>query len=71
MSKTNYQVSIGYRAVFQIDIKADNEEAAKKMAIEIMKERRELMLKKKGFDLADDNYDAHGCVDLDQTWNML
>lgn len=35
--KTNYQVTIGYKAVLTMDVKAENEEDAKKLAIEEFK----------------------------------
>jgi ribosomal protein L21 len=52
--KSNYQVTIGYKAVITVDITAGSEEEAKKKAIEIMKAQRDKMYKKHGFDLQGD-----------------
>ena len=67
---TNYQITIGYKAVITIDLQAINEEEAKKAAIKIMSDQRDKMFKKKGVQLQDDNFKADGILDMDATWNM-
>lgn len=66
--KTNYQVTIGYKAVLTMDVKAENEEEAKKLAIEEFNDYRYFGNK---LVLHDDSYGPHGIVNLDKTWNQL
>jgi hypothetical protein len=70
--KTNYQVTIGYKAVVCIEVKASTEEEAKKKALEHFKnkERKKWYLSKGTF-LQDDTFGAHGVCDMDKTWNEL
>lgn len=70
MSKTKYQITIGYKAVVCINIKANDEKEAKEIAIEqfrIAKDR----IYKNGVELQDDNYKADGILNMDETWNIL
>ena len=60
---TNYDITIGYRAVITVGIKANSEQEAKEKA-------RNKMLNGK-VSLADDTYQVHGILDMDETWNML
>lgn len=66
--KTNYQVTIGYKAVLTMDVKAENEEDAKKLAIEEFKGYLHFGNK---IVLQDDSYGPYGVVNLDKTWNQL
>lgn len=66
--KKNYQITIGYRAVVQVDVKADSEEEAKKKAIDYFEGYRHFGNKAH---IADDNYAAHGAVDYTETWDMV
>ena len=69
---TNYQVTIGYRAIIQIDVKAETEEEAKKTAVNLFTEReRSKWFQRKDITLNDDNYGADGVMNLDNTWNMV
>ena len=69
---TNYQVTIGYRAIIQIDVKAETEEEAKKKAVNLFTEReRSKWFQRKDIMLSDDNYGADGVMNLDNTWNMV
>jgi hypothetical protein len=68
---TNYQVTIGYKAVISISIKAVDEDDAKEQAVEIMKKQRDKMFKRQDFELQDDSFAAHGVLDMDETWNMV
>lgn len=68
--KTNYKVTIGYKAIISIDVKADDEKQAKEMAIEIMKKRRDKM-SYKDLCIEDDNFKADGILDMDETWNQF
>lgn len=72
MSQTNYQVTIGYKAVICIDVKANSEEEARQEAIEIFidKERKK-WYKTRNVHLQDDTFGDHGIVDMDETWNQL
>lgn len=69
--KTNYQVTIAYKAIITIDVKADSEDAAKKMAIEKMGKQRDKMFASNQVSLQDDNYKADGILNMDETWNQF
>ncbi len=49
--KTQYQVTICYKAIITINIDAENEEEAKIKSVEVMKRQRDKMFKINGFDL--------------------
>jgi hypothetical protein len=68
---TNYQITIGYKAVVCVNLKAETEEIAKTNAIKIMKTQRDKMFIRQGFDLQDDNFKADGVLNMDETWNMI
>lgn len=68
---TNYQVTICYKAIININVKADNEIEARQEAVEIMKVQRDKMFRRRGFDLQDDNFKADGVLDMDATWNQF
>ena len=68
---TEYQVTIGYKAVINIAVKAESEDDAKEIATAIMTDQRDKMFKKRGVDLQDDSFAAYGVLDMDETWNML
>lgn len=70
-AKSQYQITIGYKAVITVDVNASSEEEAKKKALESMKVQRDKMFKVQGFDLQDDNFKADGCLNMDETWNMV
>lgn len=65
----NYQITIGYKAVICVDVKASNEKEAKEMAVEKFAKQKDKMFGK-GVALQDDNFKADGCIDMDATWNM-
>lgn len=67
--KTNYQVTIGYKAVICVNVKAESEEEAKLLAIDKFEFNRERMYGK-NIDLQDDCYRADGVLNMDATWNM-
>lgn len=68
--KTNYQVTIGYKAIITIDVKAENEEQAKKMALEKMRHASDRMITNT-VTLGDDNYKVDGILNMDETWNQF
>lgn len=64
--KTEFQVTIGYKAVVNFTVKADDAEAAKKMILDKVRE--------KGIydgELQDETYSAAGILNLDDSWNMV
>lgn len=67
---TNYQVTIGYKAVVCVDVKADNEKEAKEIAIKMFSKEKNKAFKTQKVALQDDNYNADGCLDMDATWHM-
>ena len=68
MKKTNYQLTIGYKAVICVNIKAENEEQAKKLALEEFEKYRNFGNK---CDIQDDLFNVYGVLDMDKTWNEL
>lgn len=71
MATKNFAVTIGYKSVICIDVKAETEEEAKKKAMEIMSNEKEKMFTKRNVILEDDSYNAYGVLNLDETWEML
>lgn len=65
----NYQITIGYKAVITVNLKAENEADAKEKALEKFADAKDKIFKR-GIELEDDNYKADGCLDMDATWNM-
>lgn len=65
----NYRVTIGYKAIISIDVKA--EEAAKLKAIELFKKQKDKPYKRQDMYLQDDSFNACGIENLDETWNIL
>ena len=66
--KINYQLTIGYKAVIQVNLKAENEEQAKKLALEEFEKYRHYGNK---CDIQDDSFNVYGVLDMDKTWNAL
>jgi len=67
----NYQVTIGYKAVININLKAKDEKEAKELAVELMGKQRDKMFNISSFELQDDNFKADGILNMDETWNMV
>lgn len=64
--KTEYQVTVGYKAVVCFTVYAETPEEANKIALQKVKE--------KGIyegDLQDETYGADGILNVDKTWNMV
>ena len=68
--KTEYQVTIGYKAVLTVAVKADSEQEAKKIGVDVFSNDRQKMFKGK-CTLEDDSFEAHGVLNMDKTWNNL
>jgi hypothetical protein len=65
--QTEFQITIGYRAVLCMCVKADNEEQAKqKVLAEFEKVRHFNKL-----DIQDDSFRVDGVLNMDETYNML
>ena len=70
--KTNYQITIGYKAVICINVKEENEEAAKETALNLFKNYKDKMFSGKSpLELQDDNFKVDGILNMDETWNMV
>ena len=67
---TNYDITIGYKAVITVAIKANSEQEAKERAINEFVKARDKMISGK-VTLNDDTFKVHGVLDMDETWNML
>ena len=70
MKKTDYSVTIGYKAVITISVTAENEEEAKRMALEEMESVRSKFSKNKYLSLETDSFGAYGITNMDKTWNQ-
>lgn len=68
---TNYQITIGYKAVITVDVKAESEDEAKAKAIDLFQKERWKMNQKQNVSIQDDSFKADGVLDMDKTWNML
>jgi len=69
---TNYQVTIGYKAVICIDVKADSEESARGEAMRIFTDKeRQKWYNTKNVTLQDDSFKDEGITNMDATWNMI
>lgn len=69
-----YELTIGYKAVIQVHLKASSEEEAKELAIqEFEKERNRWFKPSKNQKCSkeDDSYKVDGVLDMDSTWNAL
>ncbi len=66
--KTEYQVTIGYKAVLTTSVKADSEVDAKAIAMAEFENYRNFGNK---IDIQDDNYKVQGVLNMTETWNML
>lgn len=65
--KTEYQITVGYKAIVCFTIKAENEEEAKKIILERVKEEGIY----KDSELEDETYGAYGVLNLDRTWGDM
>lgn len=67
----NYELTIGYTAVINVSVKCENEEEAKKLALQSFNAERNKWYRSKSVNLQDDTYKVAGIVDMDETWNKL
>ncbi len=65
----NYQITIGYKAIVCVDVKASDEKEAKDIAIKMFAKKKNKIYGN-AIQLQDDNYKADGILDIDATWNM-
>lgn len=70
MAKTNFQCTVGYKAVICIDVKAENEVEAKQLALKQMTKMQERAYNGSVI-LQDDNFKIDGVLNMDETWNIL
>jgi len=68
----NYQVTIGYKAVIAVSVKAESEQVAKAMALEdFERKERGKWFKGKYIFLQDDSFSVAGAVNMDKSWNAI
>ena len=67
---TNYQITIGYKAVICADVRAENEEQAKEIALKQLQNFRAGANKGK-LNLQDDTYTVAGVLDMDASWGQI
>ena len=70
MSKTNYDLTVGYKAVLSIKVKAGTIDEAKKIGLDEMKKMQKRISSAK-IVLQDDTFKIDGVVDMDASWNIL
>lgn len=70
MKKTEYQITIGYKAVITVTVKAENESDAKQLALEEFKDKFQRPGSNK-INIEDDNFKVDGVLNMDETWNMV
>lgn len=69
---TNYSVTIGYRAVISISVKACSKEDAEAKAIEIFRKQEEKIHKgRRDVCIEHSRFAADGILDMDETWNSI
>jgi len=68
---TNYQVTIGYRAVISISVMADNEDEARIKAKEIFEKEKQKLVNSSKINIEDNRFEADGVLNMDETWKML
>lgn len=66
--KTEYQITIGYRAVVTVTVKAESEDEAKKLGLDYFRDKRNFGAKA---NIEDDSYKVDGILNMDNTWNAL
>ena len=71
MKKSEFEVTIGYKSVVTVNVKAENEEQAKKMAIDLFNKDRNKWYATKNIQLQDDTFGAYGVTNMDKTWTQL
>jgi hypothetical protein len=68
--KTQYQITIGYKAVITVDINANDEAEAKKLALAEFTDKFCRGGSNK-INIQSDNYKVDGIINMDETWNIL
>ncbi len=69
---TNFDVTLSYKAVIEIAVKANSEEEAKKKALEYFRNKeREKWYNSKEATLQDDSFKVCGVLDRDESWGNL
>lgn len=68
--KTNYNITIGFKAVININVDAESVEAAKKVAEETFEREIKKAFQKK-LNLEDSEYVVAGVLDMDASWNQI
>ena len=68
---TNYQITIGYKAVITVNVKAADEKEARSIAIKKFANAIR-KIRSNSIELQADNFSPQGdgCIDMDATWNM-
>lgn len=64
--KTEYQITVGYHAILTFMVKCENEDEAKKIALE--------KINGKGIyegNIENETYAVDGVLNLDRTWNII
>lgn len=67
-----FEVTISYIAVITVNVKADSEEEARKMALQKFREfERKKWYRRQDIQLQDDTYKVSGSLNMSETWDKL
>ena len=68
----NFEVTLSYKAVITVDVKAENDEEAKKIGLQKFKDlERKKWYQRHDINLQDDTYKVSGVLNMSETWGML
>ena len=68
----NYQVTIYYKAVITVDVKAESHEEAQAYALKEFKDKeREKWYNRRNINLQDDSFGVSGSVNTTESWEQL
>lgn len=68
----NFEVTISYKAVITVNVKAENDEEAKEIGLQKFKDlERKKWYHRQDINLQDDTYKVSGALNMSETWYML
>lgn len=67
----NFSVTIGYKAVITIDVKADSEDEAKEKALKIMNKQTLTLCRPSNIGIEVEDIAVGGILNMDVTWNII
>ena len=68
----NFEVTISYKAVITVNVKAENEEEARKLGLQkFIDSERKKWYPRQDINLQDDSYKVSGVLNMSESWDML